>query len=204
MIREHDPLVDRFCLEICYSVLESLKMCYDKMELSHEVIETSRGLLPKIEKVILKKWDMLMAKNDNRGIVPDLVTMMLFVFEKFKRRETVYRRESIKLWEHLVTQSPPSSNPRSKAPNNVKSWIKDYYCVHRREKSILMQMQTIDFSQSHASNEDVNHDPQQRQEDLLRKNKLIAQKKQFDQLTAQLEFMDWLLTKGKFNLAELG
>ena len=65
-------------------------------------------------------------------------------------------------------------------------------------------MQTIDFSQSHASNEDVNHDPQQRQEDLLRKNKLIAQKKQFDQLTAQLEFMDWLLTKGKFNLAELG
>jgi len=29
VIREFDPLVDRFCLEICYSVLQSLKMCYD-------------------------------------------------------------------------------------------------------------------------------------------------------------------------------
>ena len=64
IIREFDPLVDRFCLEICYSVLSSLKMCYDKMELSHEVIDTSVKLLPKIEKVILRKSQMLIQKND--------------------------------------------------------------------------------------------------------------------------------------------
>ena len=98
-------------------------------------------------------------KNDNRGIVPNLQTMMLFIFEKFKYLETVYRRESIKLWENLVTKGPPSSNPKMNIPNDVKRWIKDYYCVHRREKSILMQMQEIDFSQSHASNEDANQDP---------------------------------------------
>ena len=31
-------------------------------------------------------------------------------------------------------------------PNDLKKWIKDYYCVHRREKSILQQIQEIDFS----------------------------------------------------------
>ena len=60
VIREFDALVDRFSLEICYSVLQSLKMCYDQLEQSHEVIETSRQLIPKIEKVILKKWSMLL------------------------------------------------------------------------------------------------------------------------------------------------
>ena len=96
--------------------------------------------------------------------------MMLFIFERFKYLETVYRRESIKLWENLVTKSP-----RSAVPNDVKRWIKDYYCKNRKDKSILMQMQTIDFSQGHASNEDANQDllQQQRQEDFLRKNKLI-------------------------------
>ena len=41
IIRVYEPLVDRFCLEICYSVISSLKLCYDKMEQSYEVIETS-------------------------------------------------------------------------------------------------------------------------------------------------------------------
>ena len=63
VIREYEPLVDRFCLEICYSVLSSLKLCYDKMELSYEVIETSRMLIPKIEKVILAKHGVLIQKN---------------------------------------------------------------------------------------------------------------------------------------------
>jgi hypothetical protein len=102
VIREFDPLVDRFCLEICYSVLSSLKMCYEKMELSHEVVDTSVKLLKKIEKVILKKSGMLHLKNDQRGIVPDLSTLMIFLFEKFKQHETIYRQESVKLWENLV------------------------------------------------------------------------------------------------------
>jgi hypothetical protein len=71
-IIEFDPLIDRFCLEICYSVLSSLRMSYEKMEQSHEVIEISIKLLPRIEKVILRKWNMLIHSNDQRGIIPDL------------------------------------------------------------------------------------------------------------------------------------
>ena len=37
----------------------------------------------------------------------------------------------------------------------------------------------------------------------LRKSKLIEQQKNFDLLSAQLEFMHWLLTKGQFSLSEL-
>ena len=48
VIREHDPLVDRFCLEICHSITTSLKLCYEKDELSHEVIDTVKALIPKI------------------------------------------------------------------------------------------------------------------------------------------------------------
>lgn len=59
VIREYDPLVDRFCLEICHSIITSLKLCYDKDELSHEVVETVRTLIPKIQKVIIKKWSLL-------------------------------------------------------------------------------------------------------------------------------------------------
>lgn len=136
VIREFDPLIDRFCLEICFSVLSSLKMSYEKMELSHEVIETSVLLIPKIEKVILKKWNMLVQQNDKRIIFPDLQTMMIYIFEKFKSFETIYRRESIKLWENLVTKGPPSAN--LKIPNDYKRWIRDYYSHHRNEKSILL------------------------------------------------------------------
>ena len=103
VIREFDPLVDRFCLEICYQVLTSLKMCYEKMELSHEVIETSQALIPKIQKVILRKWQILLAKNENRGVVPDLQTLLMYLFERFKAHETVSRREATRLWEALVT-----------------------------------------------------------------------------------------------------
>ena len=59
VIREYDPLVDRFCLEICHSIVTSLKLCYEKDELFHEIIDTARTLIPKIEKVILKKWNIL-------------------------------------------------------------------------------------------------------------------------------------------------
>ena len=38
---------------------------------------------------------------------------------------------------------------------------------------------------------------------MLRKNKLTIEKKNYDSLSAQLEFMEWLLTEGKFSLKEL-
>ncbi len=34
IIREFDPLIDRFCLEIAHSVLASLKMCHNSIEFS--------------------------------------------------------------------------------------------------------------------------------------------------------------------------
>lgn len=34
VIREHDSLIDRFCLEIAHCVLSSLKMCHNSFEFS--------------------------------------------------------------------------------------------------------------------------------------------------------------------------
>ena len=149
---------------------------------------------------MLKKAHLLLQANELRSNVPDLTTMLLYTFERFKSLETVYREESIKLWENLVTKSPPSSNQRVQLPNDFKRWIRDYYCVARKDRSILMQLLEIDFSSGSPQN-GLNRD--YKQEELLRKDKLISTKKKFDQLTAQLEFMAWLLTKGTFSLAEL-
>jgi DNA-dependent protein kinase catalytic subunit len=200
VIRESDPLVDRFCLEICYSVLQSLKMCYDQQEQAREVIEAGAKLLPKIEKVILRKWPLLLQANSARGIVPDLQTLLLFAFERFKSFETVYRREATRLWENLVTRSPPSANPKTRMPTELKAWIKEHYCGVRKDRSILRQVQEIDFGPEASAGEGAR---EQKQDESLRKSKLLQLKKKFDQLTAQLEFMEWLLTKGKFSLAEL-
>ena len=48
IIREHDPLIDMFCLEISHCVLSSLKMCHNSLEFSQEVIENCANLLEKI------------------------------------------------------------------------------------------------------------------------------------------------------------
>ena len=48
VLREHDPLISTFCLEICYSILMSLQKCYDQPEQSHEVIQNCKLILPKI------------------------------------------------------------------------------------------------------------------------------------------------------------
>ena len=69
VIREFDPLVDRFCLEICHSVLQSLKLCYEQQDQSHEVILTCSELLPKIQKVIIRKWSLLLNPSEHRGTV---------------------------------------------------------------------------------------------------------------------------------------
>ena len=63
-------------------------------------------------------------------MVPDLQTLLMYLFERFKSHETIYRRESTRLWENLVTQSPPSVGAEA-MPNNLKLWIKDYYCKQR-------------------------------------------------------------------------
>lgn len=55
-------------------------------------------MLPRIERVILRKWNMLVVRNEARGAVPDLPTLILYIFERFKSHETVYRRESVKMW----------------------------------------------------------------------------------------------------------
>jgi hypothetical protein len=94
-------------------------------------------LIPKIEKVILAKHGILIKKNKHRDIITDLQTLNIFLFEKFKCFETVYREESIKLWENLVRKSPPIKSDKLDIPNDFKRWIKDYYIGNRRDKSIL-------------------------------------------------------------------
>jgi hypothetical protein len=39
--------------------------------------------------------------------------------------------------------------------------------------------------------------------EISRKDKIFERKKNFDTLTAQIEFMNWLLTKGQFEISEL-
>ena len=106
IIREFPPLVDLYCLEICYQVIGSLKLCYDKMDLSQEVIETSRHILKKAQSVILKHWGVLSQANRNRSIVPDIPTFMLFLCNKFKAPEPVLRSEALRLLEVLVQKGP--------------------------------------------------------------------------------------------------
>jgi len=103
--------------------------------------------------------------------------MLLFTFERFKSHETVYRRESVKLWEGLVTESPPSanpSNPKVRLPNDFKGWIRECYCPVRKDRSILRQLQEIDFSRNSSSME---ISQEQRQEESSRRAKLVAQQR---------------------------
>lgn len=84
-------------------------------------------MIPRIQRVIQLNWKILLTKNDNRGVVPNLQTLLIFLFERFKSHETAFRREATKLWEILVTKSPPKIGAES-MPNDLKGWIKDYYC----------------------------------------------------------------------------
>jgi hypothetical protein len=45
VIKDHEALVDEFCLEISLCVLASLKMCHNSIEFSQEVIENCSELL---------------------------------------------------------------------------------------------------------------------------------------------------------------
>jgi len=159
VIREYPPLVNQFCLDLCHQVLTSLKISHEKAELSHEVISISRGLLRKVERVILLNWADLDQKSEFRGTVPDITTLMVFMFDKFKAKETNYRQASIELWSNLVLKCPPQKTAMMKKPNDLKSWITDYYCKQvRSSTSIIQQIQVIDFSKSRKQSKEGQKD----------------------------------------------
>ena len=69
VIREQDPLVDRFALEIAHCVLGSLKMCHNSLEFSQEVIDGCGTLLDKVTKVVTRKAALLLQPNPKRGSI---------------------------------------------------------------------------------------------------------------------------------------
>lgn len=66
MIKDYDPLVDQFILEITRCVLGSLKMCHNTLEFSQEVIDNCSQLLKVIEKQIGNKFAILLEPNPAR------------------------------------------------------------------------------------------------------------------------------------------
>ena len=50
MIKDHETLVDEFCLEITRCVLGSLKLCHNSLEFSQEVIDNCEELLSVVKK----------------------------------------------------------------------------------------------------------------------------------------------------------
>ena len=135
VIRDFDPLIDRFCIEIAHCILGSLKMCHNSVEFSQEVIDNCKRMLEKVQKVATKKMHLLLLPNPKRAIHPSISTFILYIFEKFIAVETVLRRESMKLWESLVRSVPPKN--QEKMPDDVKKWVFDYYLQKRGEKSIF-------------------------------------------------------------------
>lgn len=146
VIREFDPLVDRFCLEIAHCVLGSLKMCHNSLEFSQEVVDNSSKLLEKMSKVMTRKASLLMQDNPKRSIHPNIFTFIIYLFEKFTAIETECRKESMKLWEALVRNLPPKN--AEKMPDNPKKWVSDYYVKVRAERTIFKRMQRISFEES--------------------------------------------------------
>jgi len=67
------------------------------------VIETCSALLKQVQDLIIKKIDILLKENSKRSVHTCLNQFLDFLFARFTAVETVYRRESVKLWEGLVT-----------------------------------------------------------------------------------------------------
>jgi hypothetical protein len=61
--------------------------------------------------------------------------MIIFLFEKFKSYEMVFRHQSIQMWQNLVKNSITCKD--FKIPNDYKEWIQIYYSKNRGDKSIL-------------------------------------------------------------------
>ena len=60
VIKDHENLVDEFCLEITRCVLGSLKLCHNSLEFSQEVIDNCEELLSVVKKQIIKSSKTLM------------------------------------------------------------------------------------------------------------------------------------------------
>jgi hypothetical protein len=146
IIRDFDPLIDRFCLEIAHSVLGSLKMCHNSIEFSQEVIDNCTRMLEKVQKVCTKKAHLLMLPNHKRSIHPTIFTFVVLLFEKFITVETVYRREAIKLWEAIVKSLPPKNSDRM--PDDLKKWVLDYYVNRRLERTIFKRILRLNFEEA--------------------------------------------------------
>lgn len=144
VIREHDPLIDRFLMEIAYCVLGSLKMCHNSTEFSQEVIDHCGKLLEKVTKVATRKSALLLQGNPKRGSIPNLKVLLWYLCDKFFAIETVCRRESMKLWQALVTNLPPKNEDGM--PDSAKEWILTYNPKARGEKSIFRRLQLLDFA----------------------------------------------------------
>jgi len=67
------------------------------------VIENCSALLKQIQDLIIKKMDLLKRENSKRSVHTSLNQFLDFLFARFTAVETVYRRESVKLWEGLIT-----------------------------------------------------------------------------------------------------
>jgi len=167
VIRESDPLVDRFCLEIGHCVVSALKLCHNNTESGQEVVENCRRMMGKLGKVMERKFALLLKPNEKRSVHPNLTSFMLFLFEKFAAVETTCRRECISLWESLVRSVPPHNSEGM--PDNLKDWIVDFYIPFRKQKSIFARFQEIDF---------------QTKQDEGRKGKMAERQKSMDSLTA--------------------
>jgi hypothetical protein len=54
----------------------------------------------------------LIVENTSRSVHTTIYEFLDFLFSRFTAVETVYRRESIKLWEGLVNEMPQQINPK--------------------------------------------------------------------------------------------
>ena len=138
VIKDHEALVDEFCLEITRCVLGSLKLCHNSLEFSQEVIDNCEELLSVVKKQILKSSNVLMRENHQRSVHITLHHFLDFLFSKFTSIETVYRHECMKLWAGLVTQLP------KKSP--IQQWILSRYVPKLGQKPMYWSLTRISFS----------------------------------------------------------
>ena len=113
VVKDFDPLIDRFLLEIARCVLSSLKMCHNSLEFSQDVIENCAELLAFIQKLIIKKSELLFRENLSRSVHVSLYEFLDFLFVRFTAVETVYRQEATKLWQGIVLSLPKKLDIKS-------------------------------------------------------------------------------------------
>lgn len=140
VIKNFDPLIDLFLLEIARCVLSSLKMCHNSLEFGQDVIENCGELLGQIQRLILVKSDIMFRENKHRSVHVSLYEFLDFLFSKFTAVETVFRREAVKLWEGLVLNLPKRLQ--------IKSLILTKYVPETGQKAVFWNTQQIGFAET--------------------------------------------------------